>query len=296
MNLYLPAEMKHWIAAFRLKTLPLALGAIVLGSTVYLDNFQWKIFGLAALTAIFLQVLSNLANDYGDFKKGTDKHRTDRQLAGGNITPQSMLVAIVLLTILALTAGIYQLNVSFGDNANYWFKFLGIGIASIIAAITYTVGQKAYGYNGLGDLFVFIFFGLVGVIGTSFLFCQELITGAAFVAIAYGCLCVGVLNVNNIRDLDKDILTNKITLASKFGKVGAETYQTLLLTVSFCAFVGHHILADIWSLAPLAVLVLGLVHIRKLKKAKQTTDYNAQLKLLSIGSLIVALFFIIKIG
>lgn len=288
--------VKHWIAAFRLKTLPLALGAIILGSALQLAYFSWVIFGLAAFTAILLQVLSNLANDYGDFVKGTDKHRADRQLAGGHITPQAMLFAIVLFCLLALVSGILLLNFSFGTSWKYWLQFFGIGVASIIAAITYTVGKKAYGYNGLGDVFVFIFFGLVGVLGTSFLFHQELSGALSLPAIAYGCLCMGVLNVNNIRDLDKDILTNKITLAAKLRRSGALCYQHILLGVALVSFVAHHYLINEWSLAPLLLAIAGIIHHKKMSMAETSEDYNAQLKFLSIASLVVALVFIFKIA
>ncbi|MGB0850160.1 MAG: 1,4-dihydroxy-2-naphthoate octaprenyltransferase [Bacteroidia bacterium] len=283
--------MKHWLAAFRLKTLPLALGAIILGSSIDSSSFDWSIFFFAALTAICLQVLSNLANDYGDFVKGTDKHRTDRQLAGGTITPKAMKSAIVILTLGSFLSGLYLLFISFGDELKYWIGFLGLGIASIIAAITYTVGKKAYGYNGLGDLFVFVFFGLVGVLGTSFLFDQSIHWINVLPAVAYGCLCMGVLNVNNIRDLNKDVLTNKITLAAKLGKSGAENYQKALMTVALLCFVGFHFLAEKWSLAPLGMVILGILHIQKLIRAENSSDYNAQLKLLSIGSLIISIIF-----
>jgi 1,4-dihydroxy-2-naphthoate octaprenyltransferase len=287
--------VKHWLAAFRLKTLPLALGAIIFGSNLQHENFNWLIFSLAASTAILLQVLSNLANDYGDFKKGTDNHRSDRQLAGGNITPKSMMIAIVVFAVLALVTGIYLLTVSFGDNMQYWLTFFGVGLASIAAAIMYTVGKKAYGYNGLGDVFVFIFFGLVGVLGTSFLFDQNFDAINLLPAIAYGCLCVGVLNVNNIRDLDKDILTNKITLASKMGKSGALNYQKVLVSIALIGLSIHHILSCEVSLAPVGVLLLGLFHIKKLVGAKETNDYNQQLKTLSLGSLAIAVLFLFKL-
>lgn len=287
--------MKHWLAAFRLKTLPLALGAIILGSKLHELAFDFNIFLFAALTAIFLQILSNLANDYGDYVKGTDKHRKDRQLAGGNITPQAMKIAMVLFGLLALTSGIYLLTISFGDQWTYWFQFLGLGLASIAAAVMYTVGKKAYGYNGLGDVFVFVFFGLIGVVGTSFLFKQDIQASYWLPAIAYGSLCVGVLNVNNIRDLDKDVLTNKITLASKMGKDGAISYQIALLSVAFLGFLGHHFLEGYVSLAPLGVLVLGYLHITRLRVADSAVDYNQQLKFLSLGSLVVVILFLLKL-
>ena len=287
--------MKKWIAAFRLKTLPLALGAIILGSWVNDFSFDFEIFLFASITAILLQILSNLANDYGDYIKGTDRHRKDRQLAEGTISPRSMIVAIILFALGSLLSGIYLLNLSFGDNWDLWIRFLLIGLVSIAAAISYTVGKRAYGYMGLGDVFVFIFFGLVGVLGTSYLFRQEIWTSTWLLAIGYGCLCVGVLNVNNIRDLDKDVLTNKITIASKLGLQGSIIYQTLLIITAFLTFSFYHLIENYYSLSPLLILILGFVHIKKLKEAETETDYNNQLRFLSIGSLGIVLLFVIRL-
>ena len=287
--------MKKWIAAFRLKTLPLALGAIILGSWVNDFSFDFEIFLFASITAILLQILSNLANDYGDYIKGTDRHRKDRQLAEGTISPRSMIVAIILFSLGSLLSGIYLLNLSFGDNWDLWIRFLLIGLVSIAAAISYTVGKRAYGYMGLGDVFVFIFFGLVGVLGTSYLFRQEIWTSTWLLAIGYGCLCVGVLNVNNIRDLDKDVLTNKITIASKLGLQGSIIYQTLLIITAFLTFSFYHLIENYYSLSPLLILILGFVHIQKLKEAETETDYNNQLRFLSIGSLGIVLLFVIRL-
>ena len=287
--------MKKWIAAFRLKTLPLALGAIILGSWVNDFSFDFEIFLFASITAILLQILSNLANDYGDYIKGTDRHRKDRQLAEGTISPRSMIVAIILFALGSLLSGIYLLNLSFGDNWDLWIRFLLIGLVSIAAAISYTVGKRAYGYMGLGDVFVFIFFGLVGVLGKSYLFRQEIWTSTWLLAIGYGCLCVGVLNVNNIRDLDKDVLTNKITIASKLGLQGSIIYQTLLIITAFLTFSFYHLIENYYSLSPLLILILGFVHIQKLKEAETETDYNNQLRFLSIGSLGIVLLFVIRL-
>ena len=284
--------MKHWIAAFRLKTLPLALGAIILGSALN-ESFRFDIliFVLAAGTAIGLQILSNLSNDYGDYVKGTDAHRTDRQLAGGTITPAAMKRAMMLFVILTLGSGIALLNEAFGSNWEHWLVFFGIGVASIAAAITYTVGKKAYGYNGLGDVFVFIFFGLVGVLGTAYLYNPSIRLAFLLPAISYGCLCMGVLNINNIRDLDKDVLTNKITLASKLGKTGAESYQIVLFTIAVLGFLFFDVFMHHWSFSVLGILILSVVHIYKLKNAASTEDYNSQLKFVSLGSLGVVLLF-----
>ena len=286
--------MKHWIAAFRLKTLPLAFGAIVLGSNLNRLSFRTDIFLFAALTAILLQVLSNLANDYGDYNKGTDNHRTDRQLAGGTISPKSMQIAIGLFIVLTLASGIHSLFLAFDNDWIHWFQFLGLGILSIVAAISYTVGKKAYGYHGLGDVFVFIFFGLVGVLGTAFLYKQQFQSVHLLPAFSYGALCVGVLNVNNIRDLDKDILTNKITLASKLGKSGALSYQILLMIIAVLGFIIHHFATGYVTLAPLGVVTIGYLHIKKLQEAETSDDYNAQLKFLSLSSLGIVFLFALR--
>lgn len=287
--------MKKWIAAFRLKTLPLAFGAIILGSWVNDFSFDFEIFLFASITAILLQILSNLANDYGDYVKGTDRHRKDRQLAEGSISSRSMIIAIILFALGSLISGIYLLNISFGNNWSLWFGFLAIGMGSIAAAILYTVGKRAYGYMGLGDLFVFIFFGLVGVLGTSFLFKQEIWTSTWLLAIGYGCLCVGVLNVNNIRDFDKDVLTNKITIASKLGLQGSIIYQTLLLITAFITFSFYHLIENYYSFSPLLVLIISFAHIQKLKTAQTELDYNNQLRFLSVGSLGIVLLFVIRL-
>ena len=287
--------LSAWLAAFRLKTLPLSLGAIILGSWLNQGAFQIEIFGMAALTAILLQILSNLANDYGDFVKGTDKHRSDRQVASGHISARSMLISIYIFAGLSLISGCVLLYQAFGGELKYWLIFLGLGIASIIAAVLYTVGKKAYGYFGLGDLFVFIFFGLVGVLGTAYLFVQELSPIHGLPAVAYGLMCVGVLNVNNIRDIEKDILNNKITLASKLGKEGAVSYQALILLTATGCLLAHHFLASYTSLAPLALAAVTFIHLRALSKCESANDYNQQLKLLSIWSLLTAVLFVIRL-
>ena len=292
-----------WIAALRLKTLPLAIGAIVLGSRLatitpidHADQmFRIEVFGLALLTAVLLQILSNLANDYGDYTKGTDKHRADRQLSGGHISPKAMKVAIWTVVFLSLLSGLALLYLAFGTTLRYWLIFLGLGVISILAAVGYTVGKRAYGYFGLGDLFVFLFFGMLGVLGTAFLYRQQIDGSFYLPAIAYGCMCVGVLNINNIRDLDKDILSGKITLASKLGKVGAERYQTFLLLLAVLCLAIHHLMTSYASLAPIGLAVLSYSHLTALQRAATSDDYNAQLKFLSLSSLGVVILFVLRL-
>ncbi|MDC0579918.1 1,4-dihydroxy-2-naphthoate octaprenyltransferase [Bacteroidia bacterium] len=287
--------MKNWLAAIRLKTLPLALGSIILGSWIHAFSFEFNIFMWSCITAILLQILSNLANDYGDYTKGTDRHRNDRQLAEGTISPRAMLITIGIFALGALISGILLLTIAFGNQWDLWIKFLLLGLFSIAAALLYTIGKKAYGYMGLGDLSVFIFFGLVGVVGTSFLYKHEVDFYSWFLAIGYGCLCVGVLNVNNMRDLDKDVLTDKITVASKLGLQGAIIYQALLLSIAFLCFLFHHYLSYYYSFAPVAILFIGFTHIQNLREADSETDYNNQLKYLSLGSLSVVLIYLIRL-
>ena len=286
--------LKAWINALRLKTLPLAIGAILIGSWLPKLSFKIEVFAMALCTAILLQILSNLANDYGDYVKGTDKHRKDRQLGGGHIKLGAMKIAIVFVVILALTSGIILLNFSFEGKTREWIVFLIIGLLCILAAIAYTVGKKAYGYYGLGDFFVLLFFGFVGVLGTAYLYQQAVRTEYFLAAFSYGSLCVAVLNVNNIRDLDKDILNNKITIAAKMGKEGALNYQGFLFIASFIAMGAHHLVASYFTLAPIGIALLGYNHMIQVRKAEQSDDYNAQLRNLSLGTLAIALLFIFK--
>jgi 1,4-dihydroxy-2-naphthoate octaprenyltransferase len=283
--------VKNWVAAFRLKTLPLALGAIIVGSSLNSFAFDAEVFIFASLTAIFLQILSNLANDYGDFVKGTDKHRKDRALGSGKISKKSMKVAVFVFIILSLISGIYLLTIAFGDNIGLWIKFFILGLLCIGAAIAYTVGKKAYGYNALGDVFVFIFFGLVGVMGTAYLYSQNTDASYFFAALGYGSLCVAVININNIRDIEKDVLTNKTTVASKLGKEGAIYYQAVLMLLAIIGFAGHHLVSNYFSLAPVGAMLLGFVHFKRLKEAESIEQYNAQLKFVSLSSLATAILF-----
>lgn len=225
---------KAYVQAARLRTLPLAIASIVTGSALaaYFYQHDWVITILALLTAILLQVLSNFANDYGDFTKGTDDHtRPDRALASGSISVGQMRNALIVTSILTLFCGISLLWVSF-DSFNYGFITLFvIGLVSIGAAIKYTVGKNPYGYSTLGDLAVFIFFGLVAVLGTYYLQAGKFDHGffaSILPACGIGLLATGVLNINNIRDIEGDKQNGKITLAARLGKKGADIYQLVL--------------------------------------------------------------------
>ncbi len=233
--------MKHWIQAARLRTLPLSMSGIIMGAFIAKwrlsengGTWDWRIFALALLVTLLYQVLSNFANDYGDGVKGTDKNRIgeaeQRAVASGKITATQMRNAVVLLSILSLIATVALLYLSFYPaNIREFWIFIGLGIACILAAIGYTVGKKPYGYMGLGDIFVFIFFGLVSVCGSYFLFTKSFSWDLLFPATAVGMLSMAVLNLNNMRDIVNDELAGKKTLALRLGFRNAMIYEIILL-------------------------------------------------------------------
>ncbi len=233
--------MIDWIQAARLRTLPLSLSGIIMGAFIAKwrlygegGNWDWRIFALALLVTLLYQVLSNFANDYGDGIKGTDKLRINeaeaRAVASGKITAQQMKTAVILLAVLSFIATVALLYLAFIPNfINEFYIFIGLGVACILAAIGYTVGKKPYGYMGLGDIFVFIFFGLVSVCGSYFLFTKTFSWDILLPATAVGLMSVGVLNLNNMRDIENDKASGKHTLALKMGFKNAMLYQMALL-------------------------------------------------------------------
>jgi len=227
--------MKHWIEAARLRTLPLSLSGIILGSFLAASKgfFHWGICALALLTTIGFQVLSNFANDYGDGVKGTDNENRvgpKRALQSGAITPKQMLRGIYITIFITLVSAIALIYVSFGnDNFIFSLVFFLLGLASIGAAIKYTMGKNAYGYSGFGDVFVFLFFGLLGVVGCEFLYVQKVEILSFLPAISVGLFSVAVLNLNNLRDRASDILANKNTLVVKLGSKNAKIYHYFLI-------------------------------------------------------------------
>ncbi|MCV9932792.1 1,4-dihydroxy-2-naphthoate octaprenyltransferase [Flavobacterium sp. LS1R47] len=251
--------MKHWIEAARLRTLPLSVSGIIVGSMYALANptenvytptevFNWKIFGFALLTTLGLQVLSNFANDYGDGVKGTDNEDRigpKRAIQSGVITPQAMKKAIIITSILTLLSAITLIYFAFGEtNFVYSIFFLVLGIAAIVSAIRYTVGNSAYGYKGFGDIFVFVFFGLVSTLGVNFLYSKEVDPLLILPAVAIGLLSVGVLNLNNMRDEASDRKSGKNTIVVKMGGQAAKKYHYFLIITAMVSVVVFAILSD----------------------------------------------------
>ncbi len=231
-------KLKIWIKAFRLRTLPLAFSSTFLGSFLASSRaqFSWSVFVFASLTTLFLQILSNLANDYGDYTKGTDNEARigpERVTQTGQVKPHEIKRMIIVFVILSLISGLFLIYFGLRQLPFYLaILFFSVGLLAIYAAVKYTVGKNAYGYMGMGDLFVFIFFGLVGVCGTYFLHTGSLDISILLPASAIGFLSAGVLNLNNLRDVENDAQSGKRTLVVRMGVKAAKIYHLVLLGLS----------------------------------------------------------------
>lgn len=292
--------MKHWIQAARLRTLPLSVSGIIVGSAYahYQGYSDWRIVVLALLTTLGLQVLSNYANDYGDGVKGTDANRIGekRLVAAGVITAEQMKKAVIITAVLTFIIALLLIYVAFGkDNFALSLIFILLGIGSIGAAIKYTVGKSAYGYSGFGDLFVFIFFGLVSVIGSNFLFTHFIDWKLFLPATAIGLLSVAVLNLNNMRDIENDKIAGKNTLVVKMGLENAKKYQYFLIITATVLFMFFEVLLNLQSLVVIVCFVLFTNHIFFVKKNSIPKEFDSQLKVVALGTFIISLLFFINV-
>ena len=276
--------MNPYITSLRLRTLPLSVAGIILGSG--LAGFcHLGVFMLAVCTALCLQILSNLSNELGDAQKGTDADQHGREAYGlqaGTITQKQMKGMILLFIGLAIVSGLALLWAAFDSLlCTQSLAFIGLGALAIIGAMTYTLGKHSYGYIGLGDLGVFLFFGLLSTIGSYYLQTQTVTWNVVWCGIAIGLPCVGVLNLNNIRDMQNDILHGKRTFASVLGPIGARIYHYLLLLFCLMIFVieGHYwvgCIVPIWAW-----------HIRMLGTHNEMLD--KQMPVLMFSTLIVSI-------
>jgi len=227
--------VKPWIVSFRLRTLPLSASCIIMGSflALHCGRFDAVVFILALVTTLLLQILSNISNEYGDMVKGTDTDERvgpERSIQRGDISLEQMKRMMIAVVIIAATTGLSL--VVYATHSFFTILFIFAGGAAITAAIKYTVGKNPYGYRALGDLFVFIFFGPVGVMGTFFLHAGFFKTDMLLPSITTGLLSVAVLNLNNMRDVENDLKHGKITLASILGKKRSRIYHLLIILVS----------------------------------------------------------------
>lgn len=293
--------MKHWIQAARLRTLPLSVSGIIVGSMYALayptntiltptEVFNWKIFGYAILTTLGLQILSNFANDYGDGIKGTDNEDRvgpKRALQSGVISPQAMKRAIIITSALTLISAMLLIYFAFKDtNIGYSLFFLVLGVLAIASAIRYTVGNTAYGYRGFGDLFVFVFFGLVSTLGVNFLYSKQLNFDLFLLASAIGFLSVGVLNLNNMRDEASDRKSNKNTIVVKIGGEKAKKYHYFLIISAMVLVIMFAVLNDFHFdqyLFLLAYIPL-IKHLNTVYKNQDPRALDPELKKLALST------------
>ena len=302
MKIHSNKKLLSWINTARIETIPLSISGIIIGSfySFYLNKFDIIIFLLAILTAISYQVLSNFANDYGDGILGTDDNRIGpkRSIASGQISVSELKKGIIISVFISISLSYFLIKYSFGTNYYLILVFLLLSILSVTAAIKYTIGKTPYGYKGFGDIFVFIFFGLISVMGSSFLFIQDLDFKILFPAISLGLLCVGVLNLNNIRDIENDSKMNKRTLATRLGFKYSKFYHYLLISISIIStiiwsldfpFSYGHLLIFI-SLVPL------LAHIYNVHIACDSLAFKPLLKQLALStflySILIAFFLV----
>jgi 1,4-dihydroxy-2-naphthoate octaprenyltransferase len=292
-------SLSSWIKAFRLRTLPLALSSIIMGSglAVFKGSYSWMVILLATLTTILLQILSNLANDYGDFQKGTDnadRLGPERAMQSGEINARQMKTAVIVFAALSLLSGVWLLYAALREQFLEALLFFVLGIAAIAAAVKYTVGKNAYGYSGMGDLFVFLFFGLTGVLGTYYLNTLTLSWDVCLPALSVGFLSTGVLNLNNMRDIDNDIKSGKHTLAAKIGLRKAKVYHAFLIVgaiVSALLFAGLHFVS-LWNLLFLLVALPLLNDLRIIWKITDQQNLDSFLKKLALSTLAFAVLFV----
>lgn len=296
------SDFKHWIEAARLRTLPLSVSGIILASCFaeYNGHFKWTVFILAILTTLGLQILSNFANDYGDGIKGTDSNNRigpQRAIQSGKISPNQMLLAIRTNILIIIALVFLLLLAAFGVRYIFYtiIFFVLTGI-SIYASIRYTVGSNAYGYRGLGDLFVFVFFGLVSVLGCYFLYARQIDHVVFMPACAIGLLSVAVLNLNNMRDIDSDRATQKNTMVVKMGLTKAKKYHVFLI-------IGAMLLTAIftvlyyWSpfnLIFLIVFIPLIKHLKRIKLASSGQDFDPELKVVALSTF--ALSILLGVG
>ena len=289
--------MKHWIEAARLRTLPLSVSGIILGSfyAMFQSFFNWNIVVFSLLTTLGLQVLSNFANDYGDGIKGTDNEDRigpKRAIQKGVISPKQMKMAIILISLATLFFAVLLIYFSFkGSYLLYSLVFFFLGILAIVSAIAYTVGKKAYGYNGYGDFFVFIFFGLVSTLGVYFMF-SKLLDGLLFLpAIAIGFLSVGVLNLNNMRDELSDRKSGKNTIVVKNGGSWAKKYHYFLVVAAMSLVLVFAILMQFKLEQYLFVIAYYplIAHLVRLSKNENPRFIDPELKKLALSTFLMSI-------
>jgi 1,4-dihydroxy-2-naphthoate octaprenyltransferase len=267
--------IRIWVMAARLRTLPAAIAPVLVGTSLARteSTFRAGAFIAALLGAIFIQVGTNLSNDYSDARRGADTEDRlgpVRVTAGGLVPPRQVLIATYVTFGLAVVCGAYLVYVA-GP------ALLAIGAASILAGVLYTGGPRPYGYEGLGEVFVFLFFGIVAVTGSYFVQVEKLEWEAFALAVPVGLLAAAILVVNNVRDIDTDRRAGKRTLAVRLGRPGARTLYSLMLLVAYVTLIPVVFPLSAWVLLPVVTLPLAARLARTVRAHVDGPTLNAAL-------------------
>ena len=290
-------EIAIWVRAARLRTLPLSISGILAGTALAngMGFSDSVLFALLLATTIAYQITSNFANDYGDGVKGTDNDTRigpQRVLQSGALSARRLKGGIWVSTAISILLTIGTLWRAFGiDSLGYFALFLLMGGLAIWAAIRYTVGSNAYGYRGLGDLFVFLFFGLLSVLGSLFLYTQQWNPEALLPAFTIGALSTAVLNLNNLRDSESDRNSGKKTLVVQMGYRNGVRYHMVLCLLAFIAMgcfvlLQKELLPSAWALLPF--VAVG-VHLGRVLRTRDPSRLDPELKKLALSTFFIAL-------
>ena len=298
-----------WIHAFRLRTLPLSFSGIILGSFIAYQNGIWNplIFTLAMLTTVLFQILSNLANDLGDSLKGTDnldRVGPTRAVQSGKISLAEMKNAVILFSILSIISAIGLIYISStGKGTSFFVFYIALALLCVLAAITYTIGKKAYGYYGLGDIFVFIFFGFVSTVGVYNLYPENIVLSQfnwniLLPASTIGLLSVAVLNLNNMRDRVNDEKVGKRTFVVKIGGNIAKLYHSILILLAIilmAVYLVNFQTSNKWFFMLVFPGLMLLLHARRVLQTKTERAFDPELKVVSLTTFAISIFFALAV-
>ena len=293
------ASLKSWIKAARLRTLPLAMSGILMGAALaYFDGvMNLKVTVLAIVTALFIQIFSNFANDFGDSQKGTDNPNRigpKRTVQSGEITPVQMKTGMIVLIILSLASGIWLIGEGTkGLHLTTFLLFLAFGVTSLIAAYRYTAGRNPYGYAGFGDVAVFLFFGILPVVGTYFLNAHQISRYVFLPAISIGLFSSGVLNLNNMRDIENDRNSGKNTVVVRIGSSAAKIYHLVMISsgMIFAIIFAFSTNRSVFQWLFLLAYPLFLNDLIQISRVDNPRNFDPFLKKLSLTTLLFTVLF-----
>jgi len=287
-----------WIKAARPRTLPLALSGVLMGCGIALafGAFRLDVSLMAVITATLIQIFSNLANDYGDSLRKTDNEYRlgpPRTVQSGEIGKRQMERGMALVGGLSFFSGLGLLRVALGSSWIAFAVFLLLGILCLVSAYFYTGGRRAYGYAGFGDAFVFVFFGLVAVAGSFFLNAGFLAPSVLLPSASIGLFSSGVLNLNNMRDMDNDRNCGKLTLPVRLGLRASLLYHALLIALGWIAATAFTAIqwSGPWQGLYAAALPLFLLDLARIRRTRNPRDLDPFLKRLALSTLAFTLLF-----